>query len=181
MSSYKSSDLEQMDEGSIQGVLFSVIRENGLEDEYVQNYQDEEEDEGFIWTLEKVVNQYGYKDAIDAIMDIKGIVVENLKCDLCAKSKHKEIKNQWGQTFYYCTNDEPNEYNEGCVWGDRAEGKWIMANGMYYNGVVVGINNAKNAYLGNNCPRFGVSFVVSDAQTINHCYNCVCDDEGDEE
>ena len=28
---YSSSELEQMDEGSIQGVLFSVIKENGLE------------------------------------------------------------------------------------------------------------------------------------------------------
>ena len=60
-----------MDEGSIQGVLFSVIRENGLEDEYVQSYQEEEEDKDIIWTLEKVVNQYGYKDAIDTIMYIQ--------------------------------------------------------------------------------------------------------------
>ena len=69
---YSLSELEQMDEGSIQGVLFSVIKENGLEDEYVQDYQDEEEDDDYIWTLEAVVEQYGYKDAIDAIMDIQG-------------------------------------------------------------------------------------------------------------
>jgi hypothetical protein len=67
---YESSELEQMDERSIQGVLFSVIRENGLEDEYVRNYQDEEEQD-YIWTLEAVVEQYGYKDAIDAIMGLQ--------------------------------------------------------------------------------------------------------------
>ena len=95
-----------------------------------------------------------------------------MKCDLCAKSKHKKIKNQWGQTFYYCTNDEPNEYSDGCVWGDRAEGKWLMDDGMNYNGEVVGINNPESAYLVNNCPSCGVSFVVSDAQNFTECDDC---------
>lgn len=106
-----------------------------------------------------------------------------MKCDLCAKSKHKKIKNQWGQTFYYCTNDEPNEYSDGCVWGDRAEGKWLMSDGMYYNGVVVGINNPKNAYLENNCPQCGANFVVSDAKTVDCCDGCVVQEnkEGEEQ
>lgn len=94
-----------------------------------------------------------------------------MKCDLCAKSKHKKIKNQWGQTFYYCTN-MPN-----CVWGNRAEGKWLMSNGMYYNGVVVGINNPNTSYLENNCPQCGVNYTVSDAKTVDCCDSCVGDDE----
>ena len=98
--------------------------------------------------------------------------IEEIKCDLCAESMHKKIENQWGQTFYYCTNDEPNEYRDSCVWGDRAEGKWLMDNGMYYLGVVVGINNLDNAYLENNCPQCGVSFVVSDSKTIDCCDYC---------
>ena len=97
---------------------------------------------------------------------------QEIKCDLCAESMHKKIENQWGQTFYYCTNDEPNEYRDSCVWGDRAEGKWLMDNGMYYLGVVVGINNLDNAYLENNCPQCGVSFVVSDSKTIDCCDHC---------
>tara|TARA_R110000851_G_scaffold44292_2_gene109028 strand:+ start:669 stop:2207 length:1539 start_codon:yes stop_codon:yes gene_type:complete len=68
---YTESELEQMDEDSIQGCLFSIIQENGLEDEYIQRWQDEEEDEDYIWTLVGVVEQYGYKDAIDAIMEIQ--------------------------------------------------------------------------------------------------------------
>jgi hypothetical protein len=60
---YSSSELEQMDEGSIQGVLFSIIQENGLEDEYCEMWEMDD--------LSSIVEQYGYKDAIDEIMEIQ--------------------------------------------------------------------------------------------------------------
>lgn len=104
---------------------------------------------------------------------------QNLKCDLCGLSQHKKIKNQWGQTFYYCTNDKPNEYSDGCVGEDRAEGKWLMDDGMHYLGEVVGINNPENAYLVNNCPQCGVSFVVSDSSSIDYCDGCVRDSDAE--
>lgn len=60
---YSSSELEQMDEGSIQGVLFSIIQENGLKDEYCEMWEMDD--------LSSIVEQYGYKDAIDEIMEIQ--------------------------------------------------------------------------------------------------------------
>ncbi len=39
-------------------------------------------------------------------------------------------------------------------------------------GEVVGINNPESAYLVNNCPSCGVSFVVSDAQNFTECDDC---------
>ena len=88
-----------------------------------------------------------------------------LECDFCGESKHKKIKNKIGQTFHYCTNDE-------CGDEDGAEGKWVMDNGMHYNGYVVGINDPESAYLLNNCPHCGVSFSVSDSQNFGECDGC---------
>ncbi len=72
---YSSSELEQMDEGSIQDVLFSIIQENDLEDEYCEMWELDD--------LNDVVEQYGYKDAIDAIMEIQ--IDDEFYCVRCKK------------------------------------------------------------------------------------------------
>tara|TARA_R110000851_G_scaffold204043_1_gene355943 strand:- start:50 stop:280 length:231 start_codon:yes stop_codon:yes gene_type:complete len=71
MSEYKTTELEQMDEKSIQECLFSVIQENGLEDDFIQAWQNDEEDEKKIWDLEMIVQEYDYKSAINEIIEIE--------------------------------------------------------------------------------------------------------------
>ena len=106
----------------------------------------------------------------------------SFECDLCGKSKHKKIQNKNGQIFYYCTNEEPD--GNGCVWGDTAEGKWMMDGKMYYNGMVVGIKNPESAYLTNNCGGCGSSFSVSDEEPGEDgdilCSNCSSEFNADE-
>ena len=85
------------------------------------------------------------------------------KCDLCGKSNLKKIKNDRGQTFYYCLDDMDIT---------SAEGKWLMPNGMIYNGVVKEIDNPDNAYLTNACPYCDKWYNVSSADNWQHCNDC---------
>jgi hypothetical protein len=101
---------------------------------------------------------------------------ENLKCDLCGGTDLKRIENDAGQVFYYCMNqDSPYGSCYDKSYGG-AEGKWIMPNGMHYNGVVKYIENPESAYLDNACPRCGQWFSVSDANTWEHCDDCYDED-----
>ncbi len=103
---------------------------------------------------------------------------ENLKCDLCGETDLKRIENDKGQVFYYCMNeDSPSGecINQDYV-GTSAEGKWIMPNGMHYNGVVKYLEQPDNVYLTNACPQCDQWFSVSDAHTWKHCDNCYDED-----
>ena len=161
---YSSSELEQMDEGSIQGVLFSIIQENGLEDEYCEMWEMDD--------LYSVVEQYGYKDAIDAIMKIQ-MGVKNAEEFAAVSTAMPDLKREKRNVLAKVQADHPNFTWSQCTWGPywyryHAEGSnkfyavWAWERSP-------GITTAMGAYggLGQTPRLFNVSQSRNKQQAVN--------------